>query len=87
MEVIGPTKPQEMKGTVWVADPQGEPMDEVTAEVALLIGPEGGWPAEEIEGLPRVTPGPSILRVETAVLVGAVLLAQKSGRLGGPRTR
>ena len=87
MEVVGPTKPLEMKGHVWVADPRGEPMDEVTDEVALLIGPEGGWAPEEIEGLPRVTLGPSVLRAETAVVVAAVLLAQKSGRLGGRRTR
>lgn len=42
----------------------------------LLIGPEGGWSAEErAAGLPRVGLGPQILRSETAAVTAAALLA------------
>lgn len=44
--------------------------------LAVLIGPEGGWAPEELDRLAspaclRVGLGPSVLRVETAALVGA----------------
>ena len=45
----------------------------VTGEVALAIGPEGGWTAEEMRlfsesGWQHVTLGPRILRAETAAI-------------------
>lgn len=47
----------------------------------LLIGPEGGWSADERTGLPAsVALGPGVLRAETAAIAGAaVLCALRSG--------
>ncbi len=49
------------------------------AQVAVLIGPEGGFSAEEVEtatdaGFLRVTLGRRILRMETAAVVSAALI-------------
>ena len=51
---------------------------------SLLVGPEGGWsPAEletlDAEGWNRISLGPRILRIETAVLAGAALLLLRNG--------
>jgi 16S rRNA (uracil1498-N3)-methyltransferase len=48
-------------------------MKDVTGEIALAIGPEGGWTAEEMtlfseNGWRHVTLGPRILRAETAAI-------------------
>ena len=41
----------------------------------LLVGPEGGWDEVELGvDLPRVALGPSVLRTETAAVVGGALL-------------
>ena len=43
---------------------------------AVLVGPEGGWAAEEREaGLPIVDLGPHVLRAETAAIAAAALLS------------
>lgn len=62
--------------TLWVADQTGGPLPlPAPAEVTLAIGPEGGWSAEELEVSPVIVSlGRSILRVETAALVGAGLV-------------
>lgn len=49
-------------------------------EVAVLVGPEGGWTAEEREGFhsagwTRVTMGPLILRAETAAIAALSVIA------------
>ena len=54
--------------------------------VALFIGPEGGFSAEEIEngrshGLIPLTLGPRILRTETAALVASALVLYELGEL------
>jgi 16S rRNA (uracil1498-N3)-methyltransferase len=51
-----------------------------SAGVALAIGPEGGWTAEEIglfseSGWKHVTLGPRILRAETAAIAGLAVCA------------
>jgi 16S rRNA (uracil1498-N3)-methyltransferase len=51
---------------------------------SLLVGPEGGWSPAEIESLAaggwqRISLGPRILRIETAVLAGATLLLLRDG--------
>lgn len=53
-------------------------------EVVLGVGPEGGLTADEVaaSGLPAVGLGPTILRTETAALVGASLVLHALGRLG-----
>jgi 16S rRNA (uracil1498-N3)-methyltransferase len=50
----------------------------------LLVGPEGGWSSAELEtldasGWERISLGPRILRIETAVLAGAALLLLRNG--------
>lgn len=55
--------------------------------VRLLIGPEGGWAEEELEaarasGVALWSLGTSVLRTETAALVGAALVLAHFGRLG-----
>lgn len=60
--------------------------DEATA-VRLMVGPEGGFADQEVErakelGAEDATLGPSILRTETAALVGAALVLHRYGRLG-----
>ncbi len=62
--------------------PPPPPIDAADAEpVALLVGPEGGWTEHEaalLEALPcrPVGLGPTVLRVETAAVVGAALALQ-----------
>jgi 16S rRNA (uracil1498-N3)-methyltransferase len=56
------------------------------AATALLIGPEGGLTADEIDqaraaGFLTVTLGPRILRVETAAIVAVVLVQSATGAL------
>lgn len=54
-----------------------------TAELVLGIGPEGGLTPGEVAaaGLPTATLGPTILRTETAALVGATAVLTLTGRL------
>lgn len=57
------------------------------AAVALLVGPEGGFAAEEVvqaarAGIRNVSLGGRILRTETAALAGAILVQHLLGRLG-----
>ncbi len=60
-----------------VADGAGGPPSRSTPTV--LVGPEGGWADDEraaaaTAGIPRVSFGANVLRVETAAVAGAVLL-------------
>ena len=55
--------------------------------ITLVVGPEGGLDAEEVEmfvknGGQAVSLGPTILRTETAALVAATLILGRYGRLG-----
>jgi 16S rRNA (uracil1498-N3)-methyltransferase len=55
--------------------------------VHVLVGPEGGFSYSEVSrardaGFSPVTLGPSILRTETAAVVGAALVLARYGRLG-----
>ncbi|MCL4803925.1 MAG: 16S rRNA (uracil(1498)-N(3))-methyltransferase [Anaerolineae bacterium] len=57
------------------------------ASVALFIGPEGGYDAEEVDeaiaaGCVAVTLGGRTLRTETAAVVGATLVLHALGELG-----
>lgn len=56
-------------------------------EVAIIVGPEGGFTPEEISRLARsgatpVTLGPLILRTETAALAAAAVVLSRYGRIG-----
>lgn len=51
----------------------------------VLVGPEGGWSAEELAGgLARVNLGPTVLRAETAAVAAGVLLSALRAGLVGP---
>ncbi len=57
------------------------------AEVALFVGPEGGYEPEEIAaarraGVAPFTLGGRVLRTETAAVVGAALLLYELGEMG-----
>lgn len=71
-------------GRRWLLQPGAPPPETATragdddSAVALLVGPEGGWDEAELEllvGLPcrLIGVGPTVLRVETAAVVGAAL--------------
>ena len=56
------------------------------APTALLVGPEGGFPAEEVAtaaaaGFAAVSLGPRVLRVETAAIVAVTLVQAATGGL------
>jgi 16S rRNA (uracil1498-N3)-methyltransferase len=55
--------------------------------VRVLVGPEGGFSEQEIDtareaGVLEASLGPTILRTETAALVGTTLVLARYGRLG-----
>jgi len=55
-------------------------LESEVASVALAIGPEGGWTAEEMamfseQGWKHVTLGARILRAETAAIAGLAVCA------------
>jgi 16S rRNA (uracil1498-N3)-methyltransferase len=57
-----------------LASPDGAAPD--LTRPCLLVGPEGGWTADELALAPaRLALGPTVLRAETAAVAGAVLLA------------
>ena len=56
------------------AEPGGQPLNSATDRF-VLVGPEGGWAPEELQGQElRSLPG-GVLRAETAAIAAAVLLA------------
>lgn len=69
-----------------LAEPGGAAPSLATS--SLLVGPEGGWAPEELElGLPEVSLGNTILRVETAAVVaGALLTALRAGLVSSSGT-
>ena len=65
---------------VVLAEPGGAPIDGSVR--VLLVGPEGGWTAEELSGHPPVALGPPVLRAETAASsAGTLLTALRDGRV------
>lgn len=65
----------------------GQALPKGTAEVDLLIGPEGGYEPEEIAAARRAgvvpfTMGRRVLRTETAAVVGVALLLYELGEMG-----
>ncbi|MGA2209946.1 MAG: 16S rRNA (uracil(1498)-N(3))-methyltransferase [Acidimicrobiales bacterium] len=70
-------------GEVALAEPGGGLLSLATPVV--LVGPEGGFTDRELGmGLPRVTLGDTILRIETAAVVaGAILAGLRGGYVGG----
>lgn len=74
--------------TCWSLDPAAErsPETQVAGSACLLVGPEGGWDAQELGDMEAIgclalALGPRILRTETAAVVGSALLLN-AGRSG-----
>ena len=63
---------------VVLADPAGGLW---AGEGTIVIGPEGGFTAEELAGAATVSLGHTVLRVETAALVAAVLNLSAAGAM------
>lgn len=63
---------------VVVADPAGVPLSTLRTRTGtvhgVLVGPEGGLSDAEMTGLPAVSFGASVLRVETAAVIASFLL-------------
>ena len=63
-------------------------VDPRDARIAVVVGPEGGLSAEEVDTLTEgsrawpVTLGPSILRTETAGVVAPALVMYECGGMG-----
>jgi 16S rRNA (uracil1498-N3)-methyltransferase len=81
-------------GVVVAADLQGEPYaPSGAASVTLLVGPEGGWEADELAslrgaGVRVVSFGPHVMRIETAAVVAAgIVLDQERGQRAGRNDR
>jgi len=69
---------------------QGDNSLHTASGVTIIIGPEGGFPAEEIEYLKRHQTiiaglGPRVLRAETAAVAGLTLVQALVGDLQGER--
>lgn len=63
-----------------VADVSGSSTPEIEAPI-LIVGPEGGLAEDEIQRFDRrVSLGPTVLRVETAAIAGAILLSSRHRR-------
>ena len=73
-DVVGPVPAAEVLAASAVAVPGGRPL---TAEDrSIAIGPEGGWsPAELALAIDQVALSAHVLRVETAAIVAATLMA------------
>lgn len=75
MEVAGPCDPRTAApdAECFVAEFGGSsPGPDVGPNVAVFVGPEGGFVADELpDRWPRVAVGDGVLRVETAAIVGA----------------
>jgi 16S rRNA (uracil1498-N3)-methyltransferase len=81
-----------VRASVVVLDPGGGGLDQLNvdeppAAVRLLVGPEGGFTEAEVaraseHGALVISLGESVLRTETAAVVGAALLLHRFGRLG-----
>jgi 16S rRNA (uracil1498-N3)-methyltransferase len=72
--VEGPVPAAGLLASAAVAEPDGRPVD--ARDRCIAVGPEGGWtPGEVAAAGDRVSLGPNILRVETAAVVAATLMA------------
>lgn len=84
-EVVGPLhldalyEDVDSYGAIAMAEPNGDP--DLSGIHTLIIGPEGGFSAAEVAGAPRLVGlGNSILRAETAAIVGAALMVAHQRR-------
>jgi RsmE family RNA methyltransferase len=83
MAIDGPVRLGNL-GSVIGCDSTGEPMQSTVSteprHITVAIGPEGGWSsAERACFASTVSLGPTVLRVETAVVVAATLARRAAG--------
>lgn len=72
--VEGPVPAAAVLPSAAVAEPDGRPVD--ARDRCIAVGPEGGWTPDELAVAgDQVSLGPNILRVETAAVVAATLMA------------
>jgi 16S rRNA (uracil1498-N3)-methyltransferase len=72
-QIVGPLPALEVLPGFAVAEPGGRPL--VPTDVAIAVGPEGGWSPKELEvAAATVSLGPNVLRVETAAVAAAALM-------------
>lgn len=82
MDIVGPIEISDIAtlGTPVFASVSGRPAGEIEpiADPVLCVGPEGGFaPAEIPDGALAVNLGATILRVETAAIVGVAVLRER----------
>ena len=84
VDVVGPIGVADLpkSSTLWVAERESCPPPSVVRGGILIIGPEAGFAEGEVPASAnRIALGAQVLRVETAALVGATILLDRSGRL------
>ncbi len=84
LRISGPISPAALPGTptLWVAERETEMPPSVVEGGILVIGPEAGFAEGEIPASAnRIGLGRRILRVETAAVVGATVMLERTGRL------
>ncbi len=73
-ELCGPVAAAEILPGSAIAEPGGRPVS--AGDTTIAVGPEGGWTPNELAlAADRVSLGPNVLRVETAAVVAATLMA------------
>jgi len=82
MEISGPVDFSDVGqfGAVLIADREGDDIDDLDIgdDAVLCVGPEGGFSENEVgQTAIKVRLGDTTMRVETAALVGAVLLTRR----------
>lgn len=85
MHVSGPLSVDELPDSpaLYVAERETIPPPSVVDGGILMVGPEAGFVEGEVPvAARRLHLGARVLRVETAVVVGATLMLERSGRLG-----
>jgi 16S rRNA (uracil1498-N3)-methyltransferase len=84
LEFDGPIAVRDLPdlSTLWVAERETQQPPSVVRGGILVIGPEAGFAEGEVPATAnRIALGPRVLRVETAAVVGATILLDRSGRL------
>ena len=77
-EIVGPVAARDFLVNVPIAEPGGRSMCE--SDRSIAIGPEGGWADGEIAISPEsISLSSQVLRVETAAVVAATLMAAYRG--------
>ncbi len=79
-EMAGPVELSAVLGSTIAADLDGDWQDGGEDPVRLLVGPEGGWAPGELESTPRMPLASTVLRTETAAIVGAAILRREHHR-------